>query len=642
MQQGRFSHIPGLFRLGRRGFNLWDSGTPQKQSHAHSTVVIETGAHRPRNVDWKRAAALLYGDWGTSKAYVIGLAFAAAGYASLPIIVAVCVLTALVGYNYSIVCRNFPDGGGVYSAAREQSRLLAAVGALLLIANFLVTAALSGWAAMSYFGVPSALIAPMTMGAILVIGVVNYFGPKHSGSLSIVMAIPTAICVFAILALSIPHLTPGHLQWPSGSFGTNWTKFVQVILALSGVEAIASMTGVMKLNPGSDAGKPVVTKTSSKAILVVAVEVVLGTALLGWAVLSIDPSHSGELINHKEDMLRFLGQYNAGALGGPVAGATFGWIVGLVFGVLLLSAVNTAIVAVIGVIYMMALDGEFPRQTKKLNRYGVPTIPLVLGAVLPVLILVVTNDFDALASLYAIGVVGAITVNLGACTTNLRLNMNWLERIVMGATSLVLAAVWLTIAFTISHALFFAICVLIVGLTVRAYSHRLGGLKTMIISREVAELVNPEALASLRRDLKEGQKIMVAARGITPVLQYALEEAQLRKAMLCVLYVKEIAVFLPAGSATAGRARWQDDEHASAVMNLMLKIGQEKGVTVAPVFAVSEDPATTILDLSATLGIDFLMLGASHRISMTKLLKGNVVEQVAAGLPEDIRLIIYG
>src|SRR6187402_1203165 len=103
-------------------------------------MAVSIDVNRPRNVDWKRAAALLYGDWGTSKAYVIGLAFAAAAFASLPIIIAVCALTAIVGYNYSIVCRNFPDGGGVYSAAREQSRLLASVGALLLIANFLVTA----------------------------------------------------------------------------------------------------------------------------------------------------------------------------------------------------------------------------------------------------------------------------------------------------------------------------------------------------------------------------------------------------------------------------------------------------------------------------------------------------------------------
>src|SRR6059058_2814205 len=98
-------------------------------------ILTETAAaHRPRNVDWKRAAALLYGDWGTSKAYVIGLAFVAAGYSSLPIILAVCALTGIVGYNYTIVCKHYPDGGGVYSAAREQSRVLAVLGSLLLIA----------------------------------------------------------------------------------------------------------------------------------------------------------------------------------------------------------------------------------------------------------------------------------------------------------------------------------------------------------------------------------------------------------------------------------------------------------------------------------------------------------------------------
>ena len=58
--------------------------------------IISAGVHRPRNVDWQRAAALLYGDWGTSKAYVLGLAFVAAGFASFPIILAVCALTAVV------------------------------------------------------------------------------------------------------------------------------------------------------------------------------------------------------------------------------------------------------------------------------------------------------------------------------------------------------------------------------------------------------------------------------------------------------------------------------------------------------------------------------------------------------------------
>ena len=50
-------------------------------------IVLDAsaGVHRPRNLDWKRAAALLYGDWGTSKAYVIGLAFVAAGFHHCPL-----------------------------------------------------------------------------------------------------------------------------------------------------------------------------------------------------------------------------------------------------------------------------------------------------------------------------------------------------------------------------------------------------------------------------------------------------------------------------------------------------------------------------------------------------------------------------
>ena len=146
--------------------------------------MIESSSHRPRNVGWARAAALLYGDWGTSKAYVIGLAFLAAGFSSFPIILAVCALTGLVGYNYIIVCRHFPDGGGVYSAAREQSRVLAVLGSLLLLADFIVTAAMSCWDAMSYFGVPQGDLLGLSHGYLklatifflLLIGGVNSSG----------------------------------------------------------------------------------------------------------------------------------------------------------------------------------------------------------------------------------------------------------------------------------------------------------------------------------------------------------------------------------------------------------------------------------------------------------------------------------
>ncbi|MEO8351593.1 MAG: universal stress protein, partial [Chthoniobacteraceae bacterium] len=140
-----------------------------------------------------------------------------------------------------------------------------------------------------------------------------------------------------------------------------------------------------------------------------------------------------------------------------------------------------------------------------------------------------------------------------------------------------------------------------------------------------------------------GQKVMVAARGVTPVLRFALEYAALKKATLCVLYVKEVAVsFMGVAPSTSGRPRWQDDPQASAIMALCLKVGEELGVPVLPVFAVSTEPAGTILDSAATLGVDYLMLGATHRLTMARLLKGNVIDEVARGLPESIQLIIHG
>jgi amino acid transporter/nucleotide-binding universal stress UspA family protein len=604
--------------------------------------IISAGVHRPRNVDWQRAAALLYGDWGTSKAYVLGLAFVAAGFSSFPIILAVCALTAIVGFNYIIICAHFPDGGGVYSAARQQSRFLASVGALLLIANFIVTAALSGWAGVTYLGVPSQYAPVAATVVVLVLGAINYFGPKHSGSVSIWLAVPAVIVVIATVAFSARYLNLTHLEPRHTDLETLWVQFVGVILALSGVEAIANLTGVMKLDPDSTPNRPKVTRTATKAILPVAFEVVGGTALLGWAMLSLSKSYAPELEAHKEDMLRFLGEYYATFVGGEWFGHAFGIFVGIVFGFLLISAVNTAIVALIGVIYMMAQDGEMPPQFARLNKHGVPRIPLIVAVAIPILVLVLIRQFEGLAGLYAIGVVGAISVNLGACTFNKRLGLRWYEHLIMGGTFLVLALVELTIAKTKPDALFFAMCVLGVGLGFRAYSHKLSGLKTLTVTRKVAEMVTPDLVSTVQTRLEEGHKIMVAARGITSVLGFALDEAHLRNATLYVLYVKEIVVFYARGPTVPGRLKWQEDPEAAAIMSTMLKLGAERNVCVQPVYAVSEDAATTILDLTATLGVDYLIIGASQRTAMSKLLRGSVVTNVAQQLPESIHLIIYG
>src|SRR5262249_46828101 len=172
--------------------------------------MIPTNIKRPRNVDWKRAAAILYGDWGTSKAYVIGLAFAVAGYASFWLLASMCVLTALVGLNYMVICRLYPDGGGVYASVRHRSEVISIVGAFLLIADYLVTAAISALSAFQYLGVPH----PEKFAAVslLIIGLLNLLGPKQTGGLGFLISCPTArfVIAFWVFCLPPPHPTLSH------------------------------------------------------------------------------------------------------------------------------------------------------------------------------------------------------------------------------------------------------------------------------------------------------------------------------------------------------------------------------------------------------------------------------------------------
>src|SRR6266404_638275 len=604
-------------------------------------LAMEIKAHRPRNIGWARAAALLYGDWGTSKAYVIGAAFLATQYSSFWIILAVCALTGLVGYNYIIVCRHFPDGGGVYSSARLQSRVLAVLGSLLLVADLTVTASLSGWSAMAYFHAPKEHIAVATAALILVVGAMNFFGPKHSGSIAVTLAAPTVVVVIVIVLLSAPYLTFSHLQPSHQSLRHDWTAFVSVILALSGVEAIANLTGVMKLDPGSTNESPLVGRTASKAILLVAIEVVLGTALLGWAMLSLSPGLASLLHDRWDDMLTVLAEQYGTLAVGPVFGRVLGIATALFVGLLLLSAVNTAIVALIGLLYLLARDGEMPRGFARLNPYGVPSVPVLIATALPLLVVAFSPNQISLMELYAIGVVGAITIYLGSCVFNSKLDLKWHERSVMAVTAVILLAVELTLAKTKPNALFFIICILLTGFALRALAQRKSGLAPELSPRPSGASPPPRTLGKARPS-EAVNSILVAARGWTPVLDFAVEEARLRGAVLYVLFVRVIAVSMPGQATRQHPIRWQDDRPAAEIMYGMLELGTSVGVKVLPVYAVSDDVASSVLDLSATLGVDMLIVGAPQRSSLAALLRGDVVTEVAKHLPETIQLLIHG
>ncbi len=617
--------------------------------------MIPTNVRRPRNVNVPRAAAILYGDWGTSKAYVIGLAFAAAGYASFWLIAAMCVLTALVGLNYMVICRLYPDGGGVYASVRHRSEVISIVGAFLLIADYLVTAAISALSAFAYLGVPHP--EKFAAAAILIIGFLNLLGPKHTGGLAFLISVPTAIVVVVLGLFSLPHMGEaiGHLQPLHGGFWQNWAGFVGIVLALSGVEAIANATGVMRLDPGSTEAQPSVRKTSTPAILWVMIEVCVFTALLGLAMHALGglqiangdvnaPGAHGV----RDYMLRYMGESFVGGALGPALGHVFGIVVSIVFALLLLSATNTAIVDLIMIQFLMARDQELPKIFQRLNKWGVPSAGMLLATIVPMLLVVLVKDMAGLADLYAVGVVGAIATNLGATATDRKLTIKSWERTLMFATFIVMAAIEMSLLIDKPNARYFAVTILAVGLILRGLvQERRAKKEAKIAPKELAidvavpppsvktEVAPPSAMT--RPPLVPGaESILCAIRGTGRTLDFALREARQTGSRLYLLFVRE----QPFMTEQDAKRKWQEDPEASTIF------AEAKSKTDAdhpPLFcyAVSPSAAETIVDVAATVGASRLILGAPKRNALINLLRGNVIREVSNSLPEEIDLLVY-
>ncbi len=687
-------------------------------------MVAGIESNRPRNVDAKRAAAILYGDWGTSKAYVIGLAFAFAGYSSFWLILAMCGLTAVVAINYIVICKHYPDGGGVYASVRHRSEIISIVGAFLLIADYIVTAALSALSAFQYIGVPHP--EKFAAVAILGIGALNWFGPKHTGGLAFVVAIPTAVVVVLLGVLGLPYLGVAwhNVHGLTGGWGHNWTSFVSIVLALSGVEAVANSTGVMRLDPGGDDHhKPSVVKTSTPAILWVMAEVVFFTALLGLLMHALpgldrvtsDPGDPTVDAMHpsvnapgspgvRDFMLRYMGDTFGGHAFGAAGGHIMGVAVSIVFCVLLLSAVNTAIGALISTQFLMGRDRELPNIFRKLNNWGVPTWGLVVSTLVPLGLVLLVSDLSGLAELYAVGVVGAIATNLGACSTDRKLELKTWERALMFVTFVVMVGIELSLFIDKPAARTFAVAVLAIGLAMRSLGREQAQRGAFLVvlavivalvafgdTRSAIIAVTVLCAGLILRGLLGERQVKIEAKkaglaGLNPEGSTfpgpgstfpGMAEATAREKMgdsTLPIGNQDQATGTPMLCAVRGIGKTLDfaleDARESHRPLYLLYVREQpvitsedrkrkwredddareifsyareraNGAIVLPGYAVSDSPADTIVDFAATIGASRLMLGAPSRIGLVNLLRGNIIRQVSDLLPDDIHLLVY-
>jgi amino acid transporter len=600
--------------------------------------MLTVGA-RPRNLKWFHAGPMLFGDWGTSRLYVLGLALLYTQYASFYFMLAMSVILLAVGWAYTVVCRLYPDGGGVYSSAKERSQTLAVVGAFLLCADYVVTAAISAVEAFHYAGFHHE--AWWAAGAILAIGVLNYFGPTKAGSAALYVAVATMVLSLIISVAALPYLGEARLERPTGEPVEWWTNLTHLILAISGVEAIANMTSIM-VTP--------VQRTASRAIWPVLLEIVVLNVILTAAMLAVPESllHAGDSAAgtfdaHKETMMKLLADY--------YVGPTFAQVSAIVFALLLLSAVNTAITGLVSVLFTLSEDNELPRAFGGLNIWGMPVLPLIIGTVLPTITVLMVPRVADLADLYAIGVVGAVAVNLGSISTNFRKKLPGYERWPMLLIAVVMVAIWVTIALTKFNALLFATSVMGFGFGARYLGrHReevfdwvkeaVPGLPTAAeaVGRSVSSFLKPGANYGAA-NAPDKTRILIATTGNPKLVDFALDECKLRQGSLYVLFVRHIAVgrFAPVGTPNV-----DSDFTAAALFEGISAKAEEKGVAVHFLYAVSYDIGDTILEMAVTHGVDFVILGATQRGALWRTMKGDVIRQVAQDLPSRISLLLHG
>jgi amino acid transporter len=610
---------------------------------------------RPRDVRWFEAAGLLFGDWGTSRLYVLGLAFLFAGRTSFWLILAMSGLILAVGWAYSQICRIYPDGGGVYAAARRRSRTLAVIGALLLFADYTVTASLSSLDAFHYFGLPiqhavaaqqqsspptdggdsvdphheqpptvaDKLLAPDSPGlwaivAIAGLGLLNLLGPGRTGRFAIAAALGMVLITLLIVGAALPKLPWHDLPSRLGTLDHRpehlWVAFVSIVLALSGVEAIANLTGVMK--------KPV-TGTARKAIWIVTIEVAVFNVLLSICMLAIKPL---DRTQHVNDMMAFLSGQYVGRWG-ELAVRGIG-------GFLLLSATNTALTDMTSVQFLMARDGELPTFLTQLNQFGVPWIPALIAASAPIIVLLVSHNLEALAALYAIGVIGAISINVSLCTIHPRLR-RWYRKLPMALLGLLLFSIWVTVAATKLHALFFALIVMTLGLSARAASHwwkrRHAGDEDMLQKAIDQQAVKADPAMP---------KMLVVTYGVdhSASAKPAIQRAKSEESALLVCFLRDVVLsFKYGGSACFSM---ETDAAARKTFQKFLEIGFELKVPIIPAYRVGHHTAEMLVKLVETTGCKTILLDplAQGRLRDFRRRRGRA--RLKSILPPDVKIEI--
>jgi amino acid transporter len=340
---------------------------------------------------------------------ILLLAGTAALHLTLPLVIGIVMLLAILTFSYEQTIHAYPGGGGAYIVARDNlGELPAQTAGAALLTDYILTVAVSISSGVLQLTSAYPILYPyrveIAVAMILLIMVVNLRGVKESG---ITFAIPT----YFFLSMMFVTLILGLVKYASGNLGlvidppTVGVDLVQPVTLFLILRAFAngttSLTGVEAISNGITAFKEPRSKNAGATLLWMAG--ILGSMLIATSFLAIK---IGAIPVESETIISQIARTvyaNRGILYLATISSTT---------IILIMAANTAFADFPRLGALHAGDGFLPKQmTAKGSRLVFSRGIMTLAALSSILVILFKASVTALIPLYAIGVFLSFTLS---------------------------------------------------------------------------------------------------------------------------------------------------------------------------------------------------------------------------------------
>jgi amino acid transporter/nucleotide-binding universal stress UspA family protein len=589
--------------------------------------------------------AIVYADIGTSVYYVPGLLFRSVGTSAATFVLATSLAFVLLAEKYSDIAARYPGGGGVVSVAEEAfGPRMGALGGMLILVDYFLTAAISSVSGFTYLATLVPLLQgyelPLAAGGLMLLGVLNWIGIRESAQVSAAIAVFAFAALLLLIGVTATQIDAA--AWNKVRSAATAAGRIPIADAITGYAfAWLAFSGLESLAQISPAMGPPRRRTAGLAMLMVVIAILATSPLLtALATNLLDPNTVNPDAFQSE-------------LAFEMGGTWLRVLIVVSASALLLFAANTAVVGTYHVLGALA-DGDFlPRPlVRRSDKFGTPHLAIGLAAAVPVAVLVATDgDLAALGALYAFGLLGAfflssISLDRVRITEGRTGMLFWVG---VATTGLVLIA-FVTNLIEKPQATVFGGSLTLAMLTY-GLLHR-GGLPFLRrgrggkVTTQEAERIAAESPAAVEiltlqeaLDLKPtySPRTLVCLRGPN---QRLLEEAATHvtgadEHDIAVLFVEEVpGLFVPRDTQPSREAR---EVLAEAVAWL-----NARGLTAVPIWRLAQDAGDAIVQVALELGVSAILVGTSQRGTLWRFLRGNVLARLAMRTPREVRIVIIG